>query len=180
VLTALPSDLPAPVLVVQHMPPGFTRSLARRLDQRCALRVQEATDGQRLQPGHALIAPGGYHMRVRSGGRGSDGIIRLDESPPIGGLRPAVDVTMTDVAEVYGRGSIGVVLTGMGSDGARGAQRIKEAGGVVIAQDQATSVVYGMPRAVVQAGAADRILPLSEIPDAIVQAVTGKLEKDHD
>jgi two-component system chemotaxis response regulator CheB len=184
VLAALPGDLPATVLVVQHMPAGFTRSFAQRLDQRSALRVQEAEEGDRVTAGHAFVAPGGYHMRVRPGSRNSGSIlssskgsiVRLDDSAPIGGLRPAADITMIDVAEVYGIGSVGVVLTGMGSDGARGIQQIKAAGGVVIAQDQETSVVYGMPRAAARTGVVDQVLPLSDIPAAIVRAVTRRLE----
>jgi two-component system chemotaxis response regulator CheB len=179
VLAALPADLPAAVLVVQHMPAGFTRSFAQRLDQRSPMPVREAEDGHRLAPGHAFVAPGGYHLRVRRGGRGSNGVVRLDDrSPPLSGLRPAADVTMGDVADVYGPDSVGVVLTGMGSDGAQGVQRIKAAGGVVIAQDSETSVVYGMPRAAARTGAVDWILPLDEIPAAIVRAVTQKREVD--
>ncbi len=177
VLAALPAELPAAVLVVQHMPAGFTRSFAQRLDQHSPLRVQEAENGHRLTPGHVFVAPGGCHMRVRRGRRNGDGVIRLDDqSPPIGGLRPAADVTMGDIAEVYGSSSVAVVLTGMGADGAQGAQRIKAAGGVVIAQDQETSVVYGMPRAVARAGVVDEVLPLAEIPAAILHAVTQKRE----
>lgn len=192
VLEALPGGLPATVLVVQHMPAGFTHSFAQRLDQRTALRVQEAEEGDRVTAGHAFVAPGGYHLRVRPGSRNSGSvlssskgsvlnsskgsIIRLDDSAPVGGLRPAADITMIDVAEVYGIGSVGVVLTGMGSDGARGVQQIKAAGGVVIAQDQETSVVYGMPRAAASTGVVDQVLPLSDIPAAIVRAVTRRLE----
>lgn len=178
VLAALPEDLPAPVLVVQHMPPAFTRTFAERLDQRSRLRVQEAEHGHRLAPGHALVAPGGYHMRVRRGNARSGGIIALDQSPPVGGLRPCADVTMADVAEVYGSGSVGVVLTGMGSDGARGVEQIKAAGGLAMAQDQETSVIYGMPRAAGETGVLDRVLPLPEIPGAIVRAATGRLEEE--
>lgn len=178
ILAALPADLPATVLVVQHMSPGFTRPFAERLNRQSGLRVQEAKEGHRLAPGHAFVAPGGCHMRVWSGAGNQGGIIRLDQSSPIAGLRPAADVTMIDVAEAYGRGSVGVVLTGMGSDGAEGVRQIKAAGGMVIAQDQETSVVYGMPRAAARTGAVDRILPLTEIPPAIVQAVTGGMENE--
>lgn len=169
VLVTLPGGLPAPVLIVQHMPPGFTRSFAERLDQRSALRVKEAADGDLLEPGCAFVAPGDFHMRVQAGRNW--GTVKLEQSPPVNGVRPAADVTMTDVAEIYRAGAVAVVLTGMGADGAQGAQRIKAAGGIVIAQDQETSVVYGMPRAVVKAGAADRVLPLEEIPAAIVHAL---------
>ncbi len=171
VLAGLPGDLPISVLVVQHMPAGFTHSFAQRLNRQSALHVEEAEDGCRLSPGHVFVAAGGYHMRIHPGG-----VIRLDQSPPVNGLRPAADLTMIDVARVYGPRSIGVVLTGMGSDGAQGAQAIKAAGGLVVAQDQATSVVYGMPRAASKAGAVDRILPLTDIPAAIVEAAAGELE----
>jgi len=174
ILATLPGDLPAPVLIVQHMPPGFTRSFAERLNQRSALQVKEAEGGDILKPGRAFVAPGDFHMRVRPGR--NHAVIRLEQSEPVNGVRPAVDVTMMDVAEVYGAGSVGVVLTGMGADGARGARRIKAAGGFVIAQDQGTSVVYGMPRAVVKTGAADRVLPLEEIPAAILQVLTEEWE----
>lgn len=174
VLAALPEDLPASVLIVQHMPAGFTRSFAKRLHQHSALQVKEAAAGDVLKPGQAFVAPGDFHMRVRAGEGG--GVVALERSAPVNSVRPAVDVTMTDVAEVYGAGAVGVVLTGMGADGARGAQRIKAAGGFVIAQDRDTSVVYGMPRAVAQAGAADRVLPLEEIPVAILQALARERE----
>ncbi|RME86170.1 MAG: chemotaxis response regulator protein-glutamate methylesterase [Caldilineae bacterium] len=174
VLAALPGDLPAPVLIVQHMPPGFTRSFAQRLDQRSALAVKEAEGGEALEPGNAFVAPGDFHLRVQAAG--SAGRVKLEQSPPVNGVRPAVDVTMKDVAEVYGRGAVGVVLTGMGADGAQGAQHIRAAGGIVIAQDQESCVVFGMPRAVIRAGAADRVLPLEDIPAAIVQALAKNRE----
>mgnify|MGYP005850128015 CR=1 FL=1 len=166
VVPRLPADLPAALLVVQHMPAGFTRSLAARLNEVARLEVREAVDGDEIKGGLALVAPGDYHMAVRRGG-----MVSLDKSPPIHGVRPAVDVTMESAASVYGAATIGVVLTGMGSDGTRGALSIKRAGGTVIAEDESTCVVYGMPRCVREAGAADRIVRLNRVADAIVQLI---------
>jgi len=172
-LSSLPVGLPAPVLVVQHMPPGFTRSFAERLNQRSPLLVKEAEEGDAVLPGRAYVAPGDHHMLIeRQGGRE---IIRLDKSPRVKGLRPSADVTMRSVADVYGAGSIGVVLTGMGSDGAEGLKAIKERGGVTIAQDRATSIIYGMPRAAVESGCVDKVLPLDKIPGEIVRLLGERL-----
>lgn len=166
VLTRLPGDLPAAVLVVQHMPPGFTQSLARRLNDASAITVQEAMDKDRLARGVALLAPGDFHMTMLNPRQ-----VGLEQSPRRNHLRPAADVTMEFAAELHGSAVIGVVLTGMGSDGTDGARAIKAHGGTMIVQDESTSVVYGMPRGVVQAGLADRVLPLNEIAQAIVDAV---------
>ncbi len=169
-LGRLPAGLPAPVLVVQHMPSGFTRSFAQRLNERSLLAVKEAEDGDIVRPGQAYIAPGDHHMLVEK--RSGREIIRLDQSLRVKGLRPAVDVTLCSVAEAYGTGSIGVILTGMGSDGTEGLQAIKERGGITIAQDKATSVIYGMPRAAVKSGCVDKVLPLDEIPEEIVRLLS--------
>jgi len=165
ILGSLPTNLPAPLLVVQHMPPGFTRSFARRLNERSRLMVKEAKDGDFVLPGWVYLAPGGYHMLVER--RGGREIIRLDRSPPVKGLRPSADMTMCSVAEVYEAGSIGVILTGMGSDGVEGLKAIKMRGGVTIAQDEATSIIYGMPRVAARSGWVDRVLPLDRIPGSI-------------
>jgi len=171
-LSSLPAGLPAPVLVVQHMPPGFTRSFAKRLNQRSPLLVKEAEEGDIVLPGRAYVAPGDHHVLIeKQAGRE---IIRLDKSPRVKGLRPSADVTMRSVAEAYGAGSIGVILTGMGSDGTEGLKAIKEQGGVTIAQDKATSVIYGMPRAAVESGCVDKVLPLNEIPREIVRILAGR------
>ncbi|MBO8126809.1 MAG: chemotaxis response regulator protein-glutamate methylesterase [Firmicutes bacterium] len=162
VLTRLPADFPCAILVVQHMPPLFTRTLAERLNAVSALTVKEAAAGDLLKPGTAYIAPGDYHMVVNH-----SGTIILNQDPPIGSLRPAVDVLFDSVAKHYGAGVVAAVLTGMGSDGKRGAQRIKEEGGVVLAQSEKTCVVYGMPRAVVEAGLADEIVPLPKMAEEI-------------
>jgi len=163
VITSLPADLGVPVLVVQHMPRGFTKSLAERLDEESDVKVEEAERGSRLAPGKVLLAPGGFHMTVDS-----SGVIDLNEGPTECGVRPAANVTIESVVDVYGRHVLGVVLTGMGSDGTRGAGLIKDAGGSVIVEDEASCVVYGMPRSVARAGFADAELPLEAIATAIV------------
>lgn len=166
VLGALPATLPVPVVVVQHMPPVFTRQFAERLDGRCAVKVSEAVHGTGLTPGHVLLAPGGFHMRIRKvGGRA---VAFMDEGTPENYCRPAVDVLFRSVVEAYGGRVLGVVLTGMGSDGARGAGDIVAAGGAVLAQDEATSVVWGMPGAVAAAGLASALLPLKDVAPAVL------------
>ncbi len=158
----LPDDLHASFLVVQHLPSSFTRSLAERLDQLSQMEVKEARPGDRLNRGQVLLAPGGYHMIVKNGDT-----VELNKEEAVMGLRPAVDVTMRSVASVYGSETIGVVLTGMGSDGTKGAALIKAAGGEIIVQDADTCVIYGMPRSVVESGNADKIMPLPQIPEEI-------------
>lgn len=158
VLSGLPSELSAAVAVVQHMPPGFTQSLAQRLNESSALIVQEATDGDRLAQGLVLLAPGDFHLQFSDNGR-----ITLDQGPRRNHVRPAVDVTMESAAQYYGPAVIGVVLTGMGADGTDGARHIKATGGLVIAEHETTSMVYGMPRSVVEAGLADQVVPLPEV-----------------
>jgi two-component system, chemotaxis family, protein-glutamate methylesterase/glutaminase len=165
-LAALPGDLPVPIAIVQHMPPTFTRLLAERLDATCALRVAEAHEGAVLEPGTVWIAPGGRHMAVR-GTRGRV-TVALGDGPPENACRPAVDVLFRSVAAVYRAGALGVVLTGMGHDGLRGSEQVRAAGGNVIAQDEASSVVWGMPGAVTGAGLADRVLPLDQIAPALL------------
>ncbi len=164
VLTSFPADAAVPILVVQHMPAGFTRSLAERLNELGPLPVEEAQPGSKVQAGRVLIAPGGLHMTVTKSGQ-----IRLNDGPPECGVRPSVNVTMASAVEAYGASTIGVVLTGMGSDGTRGAGLIKAAGGQVIVEDESTCVVYGMPKSVVDAGYADRVLPLPRIASEIVR-----------
>ena len=165
----LPADFPVPILIVQHMPPMFTRLLAERLSAQSPIHVQEASSGCLLKPGEAWIAPGDHHMIVAR-----DGLqhrLRIHQDPPENSCRPAVDVLLRSVAQVFGAGSLTVILTGMGRDGLRGCESLREAGGQVLAQDEATSVVWGMPGFVAQAGLADRVLSLSMIAGAIVERV---------
>lgn len=167
VLPKLPGSLPAAILVVQHMPPKFTDSLAQRLDRASAMSVKEARAGDEIKPGVVLIAPGGQHMTVSA-----DGTVGLDNRPLVCGVRPSIDVTMESVVAIYGSASVEVVLTGMGVDGCRGAGMTKAAGGLVVAQDERTSTVYGMPKVVADAGYADKVLPLSEMAAEIVRVCT--------
>lgn len=169
VLPVLPPDLPVPILVVQHMPPLFTAHLAERLGMRSRLRVREGFDGAVLAPGEAWIAPGDRHMVARR--VGSEIRIALHDGPPENSCRPAADELFRSMADVYGAGTLAVVLTGMGQDGLRGAARVREAGGIVIAQDEESSTVWGMPGAVVRAGLAEIVLPLSGIAAEIVRRV---------
>jgi len=167
ILTQLPPDLPAPVLVVQHMPVGFTASLAQRLNSLSRLEISEAVDGDRVVPGGCLIAPSGRHMTLKNGADGF--FVRLSDEPE--GLlhRPSVDVLMESVAKVAGSRAVGVILTGMGADGALGIKAIHEAGGRTLAQDEDTCVVYGMPRVAVELGGVDRSVPLERIHEAILE-----------
>jgi two-component system chemotaxis response regulator CheB len=162
-LPALPGRLGEGALIVQHMPAGFTGSLAARLDRMSSLHVREAALGDQLDPGTALVAPGGSHLRI-DGTRHA----RLTDEPPVGGLRPRADLTIADVVDVWGERTLLVVLTGMGRDGAQGARAVRAAGGRVLCEAAETCTVYGMPRAVVEDGLADLVLPLGELPEAIV------------
>lgn len=162
VIPSLPGDLPVPVLVVQHLPAGFTARLSESLNRSSALTVEEAHPGSMPEPGRVLIAPGGLHMVLSEAG---DIKLTLDEREC--GVRPAANPMMESVAAVYGGSTLGVVLTGMGSDGTRGAGLIKKAGGEVIVEHEATCVVYGMPKSVVKAGYADRIVPLPKVASEI-------------
>jgi two-component system, chemotaxis family, protein-glutamate methylesterase/glutaminase len=161
---ALPAQLGEGTLIVQHMPEGFTNSLAARLDRESRLTVREAAPGDLLDRGTALIAPGGRHLRI-----GADRRSRLSDEPAIGGLRPRADLTIDDVAATWGERTLLVVLTGMGRDGADGARTVREAGGRVLCEAEETCTVYGMPRAVAEAGLADAVMPLDELPAAIAQ-----------
>ena len=171
-LPLLPVSLPVPILLVQHMPPVFTRQFAQRLDRLSALRVVEATDGVPLQPGTVHLAPGDHHLVVRPG-RGGQHTTGLHQGPPENFCRPAVDPLFRSAVAAYDGAVLGVVLTGMGADGRNGAGEIRAHGGSVLVQDQATSVVWGMPGAVSQAGFADEILPLDRIADAIQRHLSG-------
>ena len=167
VLSHLPSNIP-PLLIVQHMPKGITKLFAEGLNQTCKFKVKEAEEGDYLQEELALIAPGGFHMVVNKNGR-----INLNQDPPVNYVRPAADVMMNSVAEIYGSKNIGVVLTGMGADGAKGIRAIKEKGGATIAQDQKTSIIFGMPNMAIQTGCVDVVAPLEQIPKKIMAACEG-------
>lgn len=166
VIPRLPPDLPATVLVVQHMPAGFTHSLAERLDHVSTLPVKEAQHGDLAIPGLVLLAPGGRHMELDSTGR-----VRLTDGPPVHGVRPSVDVLLSSLPPLFGERCVAVILTGMGCDGAAGAARVRAAGGRVLVEDPATATVYGMPRAVAERGLAHRQAPLPAMADAIQEAL---------
>lgn len=169
-LTGLPADMP-PILIVQHMPVAFTGPFARRLDSLCELKVKEAEQGDTVETGTVYIAPGGKHMTVNR----HAGVLRigLNDNPPINGHRPAVDALFSSVAQTIGRRAVGLLLTGMGSDGARGMLEMKQAGAYTIAQDKETSVVFGMPQEAIKLGAADAVLPLEAIADAVIRQLRG-------
>jgi two-component system chemotaxis response regulator CheB len=171
VLPQLPAALSVPVLVVQHMPPVFTRQFAQRLDRLSPLRVIEAVDGTPLLPGTVHLAPGDHHLVVRGGARGPH--TALNQAPPENFCRPAVDPLFRSVVAAYDGAVLAVVLTGMGADGRNGAGEIRAAGGTVLVQDQATSVVWGMPGAISQAGLADEVLPLERMNEAITRHLAG-------
>ncbi len=172
-LPQLDRSFPAPVLVTQHMPPIFTRLLAERLDARCSLTVREAVPGVTAEPGQIWIAPGGQHLVVR---RRADGriVLDLDDGPPVQSCRPSVDVMFASVAKALEDGVVGVVLTGMGADGRDGSRAIRGVGGRVIAQDEASSVVWSMPGATVRAGLATDVLPLDRIAARLGELATGR------
>ena len=169
VLPALPANFPLPIVIVQHMPPLFTQFLADRLDARCKIHVVEAHERMLLEPGTAYIAPGDYHMRFV---KGIDQVhITLDQGPQENSCRPAVDVMLRSAAEIYHGDILVTILTGMGYDGRRGVEAIKKCGGYCIAQDSASSVVWGMPGAVVEAGLADSVVALRSVCESIVKQV---------
>jgi two-component system chemotaxis response regulator CheB len=157
----LAKPVAVPIVVVQHMPPLFTRLLAQRLTASCGLPVHEAQHGDVLQPGQAWIAPGGSHMTVAS--RGGNVVVELNQDPPENSCRPAVDVLFRSVADVFGGRTLAVVLTGMGQDGLRGCERIDREGGQIVVQDEASSVVWGMPGYIARAGIADAVLPVDAL-----------------
>lgn len=165
-LSALPADFPAPVLVVQHMAYGFSHGLVNWLDGECPLEVRLASHGDPLEPGRVLLAPDGVHMTV-----GKSGAVVLEDSEPVSGQRPSATVLFRSVAKAFGSRAVGVVITGMGKDGAEGLRDIYECGGMTIAQDEQTSLVFGMPRAAAELGVVQAVLPLDEIPQALLQAV---------
>jgi two-component system chemotaxis response regulator CheB len=166
VLKVLPPNSP-PILITQHMPERFTKTWADRMNSLCRISVKEAEDGDSVLPGHALIAPGNYHMTLeRCGARY---LVRVNQNPSVNRHRPSVDVTFASVAKYAGVNSIGIILTGMGHDGAAGLLQMKRSGAYTIAQDESTCVVFGMPKEAIQVGAVDVVLPLGDIPNAILR-----------
>ena len=163
----LPKNLPAAVLVAQHMPPRYTTGLAEQLNELGALEVKEATRGALAEPGRALIAPGGYHMEIQK-----TGSVRLHQRDEQTAFVPSVDVLFRSAARNHGAGVIGVVLTGMGGDGAEGIREIKKHGGMALAQDEKTSIVYGMPRVAAETGCLDRVVPIDGMAEAIVELLS--------
>ena len=163
ILRALPASFPVPIAVVQHIADGFTEGLASWLASESRLQVLEARDGERLRAGRVLVAPTGRHLLV------ADGVARLSDAPPVDTFKPSVTPLFLSAARVYGARACGVILTGMGRDGAEGLRAIHAAGGPTLAQDEATSAVFGMPRAAIELGAVDRILPIDDIARALVE-----------
>ena len=171
ILTRLPASMP-PILIAQHIPPEFSRAFANRLNDQCALQVKEAADGDVIRPGLALVAPGDFHMVLRGGaGRW---VVAVKTGPRVCYQRPSVDVLFQSVAEAAGSRALGVLLTGMGSDGAQGLLRMRQSGARTFAQDEATCVVFGMPNEAIRAGAAERVLPLGAFPGALMAGAAGR------
>jgi two-component system, chemotaxis family, protein-glutamate methylesterase/glutaminase len=167
IMPQIPANFPLPVLIVQHMPPIFTKLLAERLSSRCEIKVEEAKHGMVVEPGRALVAPGDFHMRVT--GQPGRAKVVIDQGPQENSCRPAVDPLFRSVAEVWGQSAIGVVLTGMGQDGLLGAEVLRTKGAFLVAQDEASSVVWGMPGFVAKAGLAHKVLPLRMIIPEILE-----------
>ena len=166
VLVQLPADAPA-VMITQHMPPGFTRSYATRLDGLCRIAVKEAVDGERVLPGHAYIAPGGLHLSVERSG--ANYVARVRDGEPVNRHKPSVEILFESAARVVGPNALGVMLTGMGGDGAKAMRLMRDAGSFNIAQDEASCVVFGMPREAIAAGAAHEVLPLQDIAARLIE-----------
>jgi two-component system chemotaxis response regulator CheB len=175
IIPHLPGNLGAAVLVVQHMPRGFTRTLSHRLDAVSPLTVSEAEDGEPLRENRVYIAPGGYHMKLD--GEAGAATIRLDTSPTIWGVRPAADPLFASVAAIFGAAAIGVILTGMGRDGAEGLRQIRAAGGMAVVQDQISSIVFGMPQAALALAGADRVVAAREMPRVIGEMYRASRQK---
>lgn len=167
----LPENFPASLLIVQHMPPNFTRPFAERMNTASAIEIGEAKAGDMVETGKGYLAPGDYHMTVVKRALGKGAIIRLSKEPSHTLHRPSVDVTMSSVAELYGRNITGVILTGMGQDGAEAMVEVKRRGGKTIAQDEASSIIFGMPKVAIEKGCVDKVVSASKIAQAIVEAV---------
>ncbi|MGD9732985.1 MAG: chemotaxis response regulator protein-glutamate methylesterase [Desulfamplus sp.] len=167
----LTTKLNVPILIVQHMPPVFTKSLAKSLDAKCALEVKEAENGEPLRPNTVFIAPGGMQMKIVAGGDGRTRNIKLTDDPPENSCKPSVDYLFRSIAEHYVGRSTAVIMTGMGSDGTKGLEHIKKNGGIIIAQDKESCTVYGMPKEPIESGMADVVVPLNQIADEITKTV---------
>lgn len=176
VIPQLPEDIDAPILIVQHMPPKFTKSLADRLDVLSNVRVKEAEDGDKLKNGVVYIAPGDYHMIVAQ--EGNDKVIRLNQQPPYSGHRPSVNIMFDSVAELYKSNAVAVIMTGMGGDGAEKLKKIRDYGGRTIGQDKETCVVYGMPRVAAELGAVEFVEGLEQIPDKIIYLLKQNIREE--
>ncbi len=175
IFSALPANMPG-TLVVLHMPPGFTKAYAERLDGLSQMKVKEAEDGEKVEPGKALIAKGNLHMVLNK--RGANYVVRLKNGPLVHGCRPSVDVLFNSVAMAAGKNAIGVILTGMGKDGAEGMLAMKKAGAYNIAQDEKTCVIFGMPKEAIKLGAVDEVLPLDRIPKRLVKLLSSEYEQE--
>jgi two-component system chemotaxis response regulator CheB len=171
-LPRLPANFPAAILIVQHMPPGFTELFAARLNANCAIEVKEAHDGDLVVPGRALIAPGGRHLKIKRLPLGT--IAVLSDAPPVNGHRPSADVLFRSVVAEYGRAVTGLIMTGMGADGADGIGEIRAQGGVTIAQDEKSSVVFGMPKAAIERNHIQHVLSLGDLDGFLVKHYSGK------
>ena len=171
VLMGLPADAPA-VMITQHMPPGFTKSYATRLDSLCRIRVKEAADGERVLPGHAYIAPGGLHLSVERSG--ANYIARVRDGEPVNRHKPSVEVLFLSAARAVGPNALGVMLTGMGADGAKAMRALRDAGSWNLVQDEASCVVFGMPKEAIAAGAAHEVLPLSAIAPRLLERLRSR------
>jgi two-component system chemotaxis response regulator CheB len=178
VLPKLAEDFPVPVMIVQHMPKLFTGELAERLNRKCALRVVEASDGEEVKPGTIYLAPGDAHMEVATAVLGSGShrraLVKLHQQRALNNCKPSVDYLFISAANLYGAGALALVMTGMGSDGLNGARHVHEAGGVVLAQDEATSAVWGMPGRVFEAGICREPLPLSSLASELTRSVNAR------
>lgn len=168
VIPKIPADFPAPIFIAQHMPAGFTKSLAERLDSASKIKVKEARSGEMVKPSICYIAPGDFHMRVVPMTLSKGVMIKISDQPADSLYKPSVDILMESAAEVYGKNALGVVMTGMGTDGTKGIEKIRKAGGKTIAEDVSSCVVYGMPRSVVEAGLADIVAPAGELHQTLI------------
>ncbi len=169
VFQQFPENFSIPVFLVQHMPSGFTKAFAERLDEISKIKVKEAEHGEIIKPSVAYLAPGNYHMKVKR--KENNIVIDLDQTPLVNGHRPSFDVTLESLSAIYGSGLLGVIMTGMGKDGAEGMKKLKERGGVTIAQDEKTSVIFGMNRQAIELGGIDYIVPLEEIVQNVIRII---------